>query len=93
MDFGEAVQQRKVQFVQQRRCTHLEVGWHKNRGTFIAGIFVQKTKNLWHKFLDSPYNIKYCDSRTVVWISCTEIKELTWALFRRIFVSFSEISL
>jgi len=85
MDFGEVVQQRK--------CMHFEVGWHRNRGTLIAGIYVQLTHNLWHEFLDSSYSIKCCDSRTVVRISCTEIEELTWGLFKRIFGSFSEISL
>jgi hypothetical protein len=72
---------------------HFEAGWHRNRGTLIAGISVQQTHNLWHKFLDSSYNIECCDSRTVVRISCTEIEELTWGLFKRIFGSFSEISL
>jgi hypothetical protein len=72
---------------------HFEADWHRNRGTFIAGIFVHQTQNLWHEFLDSSYSIKCCDSHTVVRISCTEIEELTWGLFRKIFGSFFKISL
>jgi hypothetical protein len=92
-DFGEVVQQRKVQSVQQRRCMHFEASWHRNRGTFNAGNSIQQTQNLWHEFLDSPYNIKCCDSHTVVRISCTEIEEQNLGLFRRRFGSSSEISL
>jgi hypothetical protein len=54
---------------------HFEAGWHRNRGTFNAGNSVQQTQKVWHDFLNSPYSIKCCDSRTVVQISCTEIEE------------------